>query len=163
MLHPKQFNTFWLNPDGAWLESILIVWLHLHCNDRDNVVINRTTTRQSSNVGAFGIRGLRCRRFLDQSCHCWCVVLHVHWVRFLFETSPGEFALWIPVEMYSGTPTSTISGGFFQFQTRWSWNSKSLNSSHCQYLVNLFCYKWILIVIWKHQIHLLKKRLLLQK
>lgn len=116
--------------------------LHLHCSwDRCIVLIIRTTTPQSSNVGAFGIRGLRCRCFLDQSCHCCCATRTFLW----FETSPSICIMNScrnVLRSYEHNPRRFL----LQFQPGRSWYGKTSNSSHSQCLLNLICQKWLKIV-----------------
>ena len=38
-----------------------------------------------------------------------------------------------------------------QFQPGWSWYGQPFDWNHLKCLLNLFCIKWILMVIWKHQ------------
>ena len=146
MLHIQTIQHFWLTSGGARRESILVAWLHLHCDDFCYYPNYDTAILE-----------------------CWCfwhsivvifltslviavLALQVHRVYFLFETS-RSIRIWIPVEMYRGHTSTT----HLQFQAGRSWQRKSLNSSHSKYLLNLICKKWILIVIWKHQVNLFGK------
>ena len=121
-MHHQFIQHFWLNPDCARGISILIAYICIVI-----VALSSLSEQwhhsQSSNVGAFGARGLRCPCFLDQSCHCCCAShafvctgsqsKHLH-CKFLQRCTKVLLQAQLPAIL-------------LQFQPRQSWYGKALN------------------------------------
>ena len=100
------------------------------------IVMTLSWTPQSLGVGAFSIWGLQCCCFLDQLCCCCCCVYYTSF--FGIWTSPSICTL----NSCRDVQRSDKHNFWYyslQAQNGQSWYRKFLNSSHSQYLLNLFC------------------------
>ena len=152
-------HSFWPNsPDGARRKSILVACI---CTIMTVVAVSSSSKQVHCNPQMLVLSAFEDCSIVVFLISLVIVVFVTHAILW-FESSPSIRIL----NSYRDVLRSyehNLRQFLSHFQPGWSWYGQPFNSSRLKCLLNLFCIKWILMVIWKHQVNLLEKQLLLQK
>ena len=152
-------HSFWLNPDGARSKSILVACICIVMT----VAVSSLSKQGHHNprmlvLSAFEGCGVVVFLISFVVAVVLCVTLTFLW----FETSLSIRIL-NSCRDVQRSYKHNLWQFLLQFQTGQSWYNKSINSSHSQYLLNLFLLKKTFNSDMKTQVNILEKWLLLQK